>query len=244
MKVLHRGLVAASLALSALAYGSPACAAYTDLGQYNTDIRKARDDVKSRLEIHLKFLRDSYDEAIASKNEPMLRLGLKEKLNIAIHDYIAFSKDPNVNRDDAVRIGQALEALRIAILAGPEQVRKAILNEPAPKDVYSGKDRNDMKSQIVSAWKERYPGEEIVAIRFDRDQWERRRERNWIENGKYFQNVDVSTLTVRVIVRKDAETATIYGIHMQRDNDNPGKGAQVGRKGIFEPKDILLANVR
>jgi len=143
-----------------------------------------------------------------------------------------------------VRIGQALEALRVAILAGPEQVRKAILNEPAPKDVYSGKDRNDMKSQIVSAWKERYPGEEIVAIRFDRDQWERRRERNWIENGKYFQNVDVSTLTVRVIVRKDAETATIHGIHMQRDNDNPGKGAQVGRKGIFEPKDILLANVR
>ena len=114
MKVLHRGLVAASLALSALAYGGPACAAYTDLGQYNTDIRKARDDVKSRLEIHLKFLRDSYDEAIASKNEPMLRLGLKEKLNIAIHDYIAFSKDPNVNRDDAVRIGQALLALGVA----------------------------------------------------------------------------------------------------------------------------------
>ncbi len=45
MKVpLHRTGVAASLALSALAYGGPACAAYTDLGQYNTDIRKARDD--------------------------------------------------------------------------------------------------------------------------------------------------------------------------------------------------------
>lgn len=174
----------------------------------------------------------------------MLRLGLKEKLNVAIHDYVAFSKDPRANREDVVRIAETLEALRIAILAGPERVRKSILDEPAPKDVYSGKDRNEIRSLIASAWKERYPGEEIVAVRFDRDQWERRRERNWIESGKYFQNVDVSTLTVRVIVRKDGETATIHGIYVQRDNDNPGKGPQVGRKGTFAPKDILLASVR
>ncbi len=101
----------------------------------------------------------------------MLRLGLKVKLKTAIHT-VTVPTAPRRQWDDAVRIGQALEALRIAILAGPEQVRKAILNEPAPKDVYSGKDRNDMKSQIVSAWKERYLGEETVAIRFDRDQVE------------------------------------------------------------------------
>jgi hypothetical protein len=244
MKPSSRRAIFSSLAICALTIYTPVNAQYTDPAKYNTDLRKAKNDAKARLEIHLKFLRDKHDEAVANKNEDMLRLGLKEKLNVALHDFNAFRDDPKASRDDVVRIGTELERLRKAILESPNQVRQEILNQPAPKDNYSGKDKAELKAKIQEKWKERYPKDEIVAIRFDRDNWERKKSRNWVANGAYWQNVDVSTLTVRVIVKKDAETATIYGIYLQRDHDNPGKGVEVGQKGTFAPQDILLANVK
>lgn len=217
-------------------------AAYTDLAQYGDDLRLAKDDTKRRLEIHLMFLRDTSAKALAENND-MMWVGLKEKLNTAIHEYGAF-RDSGASMEDREKIGTELERLRKEILAGPEKVKKAILNQPAPKDVYKGKDKDAIKAKIKAAWKDREPGEEIIAIKFDKENWERKKTKNWVENGSYYQYVDVSTLTVRVIVKKDAETATIYGIYVQKDNDNPGKGIEVGRKGTFAPQDILLANVK
>lgn len=243
MNTFVRGIAAATFAVSLLAGVPTSQAAYTDLAKYTQDLRKAGNDLKARLELHLQFLHDKHAEAVAQKNEAMLSKGLKQMLNTAIHDFYALQKDPSADAEDTRRIGRELEKLRVAIVAGPEEVRKATLNEPPPKDVYAGKDKAELKSLVAARWKERYPGEDVVAIRFDKESWERVKNRNWVENGKYWQNVDVSTLTVRVIVRKDAETATIHGIYVQRDNDNPGKGAEVGRKGTFAPRDVLLALV-
>jgi len=239
-----KGLIlAVFVALASFCFSHAVHAAYTDLAKYRDDLRQAKNDTKRRLEIRLMYLRDVTAKALEN-NDEMLWVGLKEKLNEAIHEFIAYKKEPDSKREDQIKIGTELEALRKEILAGPEKVHKAIINKPAPQDIYKGSDKGAIKDKINAKWKERYPEDQIVSIRFDKENWERKKSKNWVTNGSYYQNVDVSTLTVRVIVKKDAETATIHGIYVQRDNDNPGKEVEIGRKGTFAPQDILLSNVK
>ncbi len=226
-----------------LTMGLPAFAAYTDLAKLVQDVRKAKDDHRQIVELYLRWLNDSMAKSLAENNDQPWR-GYAEKWKEAAASYKKLEADPKFDKAELERLKTEINKTGQAIKDGHAKVVNAKLNAPPPKDAYAGSDKKELIEKIKTAWKQNYPAEEIVAVRFPNADWERKKEKNWVENGKYYQNVDVSVLTAKVIVKKDADVGTIFGIYVQRDNDNPGKGVSIGRKGTFAPEDILLKNLK
>ena len=63
----------------------------------------------------------------------------------------------------------------------------------------------------------------------------------WVGDTK--KRYDISSMVVQVVVKTDAETATIHGLYVQV-NHHSSEALLVGTKdGGFEPRDMWLKNV-
>jgi len=111
-----------------------------------------------------------------------------------------------------------------------------------PAEAYNGADKADLKQKVQNKWKENYPGDQILGLRFLKTDWERRKEWNY-NNGTWY-HYDNSVLLVYVVIKKSAELATVYPAYVNKDNQSGAItiGAQT-KGGSYSHQDMLMKNV-
>ena len=89
-----------------------------------------------------------------------------------------------------------------------------------PPNLYKGSDKAELEKKIAADWKAAHPKDEVLSIRFHQPDWTRRTESRYDENFNRWYPIDVSTMEVNVIVKKNAETAEIFMSVLQKDHLN------------------------
>jgi len=110
----------------------------------------------------------------------------------------------------------------------------------APGDKYSGSDKSNLMTMIRKEWEKLYPEDDIMAIRFPANNWNRSTSWKWNNSGWY--KVDTSALVVKVVVKTEKEIATIYPAYINKNHlkgDSLNVGAQTKGHGYVTQKMLV-----
>jgi len=144
---------------------------------------------------------------------------------------------------DTSKVTAAIASSKSAIeKLSTEYSTKSAATFRLPAEVYNGGDKADLKQKVQSKWKENYPGDQILGLRFLKSDWERRKEWNY-NNGTWY-HYDNSVLLVYVVIKKSAELATVYPAYVNKNNQTGAItiGAQT-KGGSYSHQDMLMKNV-
>ena len=112
----------------------------------------------------------------------------------------------------------------------------------APDEKYQGSDRAALESELRAAWKKAWPDDEILAVRFHMQDFNRSVEWNWVGDG--WKKSDTSVLCVTVIVKTSSTEATQYPAYVNLDNLSNSKKIGVDTKGsAYVQRKMLVANL-
>ncbi len=89
-----------------------------------------------------------------------------------------------------------------------------------PPNIYKGSDKAELEKQIIRDWKSAHLEDEILGVRFHQPEWKRRTEKRYDDNFHKWYKIDVSTMEVNVVVKKDGQTAEIFMCILQKDHLN------------------------
>lgn len=144
---------------------------------------------------------------------------------------------------DAAKAKAAVEAAKAAVAQlSDEYSRKAAAAFRLPAEAYGGADKAKLKGQLLAKWKELYPADQVLGVRFLKSDWERRKESNWNQGSWY--HYDNSVLLVYVVIRKSAELATVYPAYINKNNQTGAITIGAGTKGnSYSHQDMLMKNV-
>jgi hypothetical protein len=95
--------------------------------------------------------------------------------------------------------------------------------EEAPEDSYDGSDADDLKDIVREDYEKNYKEDEVLDVRIQMDDWERRKEERWHDINRAYYEVDISTLQALVFVRKDADNAYIIPFDFTKDHADGDK---------------------
>jgi hypothetical protein len=214
----------------------------TDLAAHGAARRKAGKDAAARAAVTLDFVLAVAKKAKADMNPDMFP-GIKEKLSLAAADVVELKKEKGAEDPEVVRMVERVKATLTEVQGIIDYIKANKLGSVAmPADVYSGSDKNQIKTAITEAWKQRYPSDKILKVCLPKTSWERKKTEEKV--GSEWKRYDISSMVVKVIVDKDAETATIHTVYVQI-NHHTNEELQVGQKGAgFFPEDMAKKNVK
>jgi hypothetical protein len=122
-----------------------------------------------------------------------------------------------------------------------EYRRIAAVKYRLPPEKYSGSDKAKLKKMVLDKWKELYPGDKVLGVRFHMGEWQRKKESNF-NNGTWY-HYDNSVLAVLVAVKTSAELATVYPAYLNKNNQGGAMTVGAGTKGDgYVQNDMLLKN--
>ena len=111
-----------------------------------------------------------------------------------------------------------------------------------PPERYTGGDKSDLKKRILATWKELYPDDKVLGVRFHREAWERKKESNY-NNGTWY-HYDNSVLVAYVVVKTSSDLATVYPAYVNKNNQSEALKIGADTKGkSYVQDDMLLKNV-
>ena len=229
--------IACSIACSSVVWaGGP-----TDPGTLIDARRNARDNAGQRASVTI-----DYALALAREAKANMSLdkapGIKEKLNLAATDVKELRNAKGPDDPEVVRLIQRLKDTATEVQDIFDYVHEnKLASVKMPVDVYAGGDKAKIRTAVLAAWASNYPDEKVAAVRFPNAKWERRKTEEKV--GSEWKKYDISSMSVRVIVEKDAERMTIHGIILQI-NHHKSEELQVGRKGTFKPEDMARKNFK
>ncbi len=144
---------------------------------------------------------------------------------------------------EAAKSKASLEAAMAQVARLSEQYSaKAAAAFRLPAEAYQGGDKGRLKGQLLAKWKELYPSDQVLGVRFLKGDWERRKESNY-NNGTWY-HYDNSVLLVYVVIRKSAELATVYPAYLNKNNQTGAITIGAGTKGnAYSHQDMLMKNV-
>lgn len=144
---------------------------------------------------------------------------------------------------DAASAKASLEAAKAQVARLSDQYSaKAAAAFRLPPEAYGGADKAHLKGLVLAKWKEHYPADQVLGVRFLKGDWERRKESNW-NNGSWY-HYDNSVLLVYVVVRKSAELATVYPAYINKNNQTGAIAIGAQTKGnSYSHQDMLMKNV-
>lgn len=120
--------------------------------------------------------------------------------------------------------------------------RKAAAAFRLPPEAYNGGDKSTFRQQVTAKWKENYPGDQVLGIRFLKADWERKKESTY-NNGTWY-HYDNSVLLVYVVIKKSAELATAYPAYINKNNQSGAITIGAQTKGnAYSHSDMLMKNV-
>ncbi|CAN5499266.1 hypothetical protein BH11PSE11_BH11PSE11_13450 [soil metagenome] len=144
---------------------------------------------------------------------------------------------------DSAKANSAIANAKAAVESLSEQYStKAAASFRLPAETYNGGDKSRLRDQIVAKWKENYPGDQVLGVRFLKPDWERRKESNY-NNGSWY-HYDNSVLLAYVVIKKSGELATVYPAYVNKNNQSGAItiGAQT-KGGSYSHQDMLMKHV-
>lgn len=133
----------------------------------------------------------------------------------------------NARRQQMLKDRQAERAAKMAFTVSNP---KEIATEATPEDLYSGADKAALRQLIASAWKEAYPKDEVMGIRFVAKEWQANKNVHRNAAGKVLYVNDKAVLLVSVVVKTSPEIATIFPAYINKDNQTGALNAGVHTK--------------
>jgi hypothetical protein len=121
-------------------------------------------------------------------------------------------------KDPANKAFEAQISKKIGRISEISKKLGALDSIATPPDTYKDSDKADLTKKIKQEWKSRYPKDEIVGIRFAQPSWTKRKERRYNSVNKAWYPLDISTLEVKLITKKDADTLYINPIFLLKDH--------------------------
>ena len=113
-----------------------------------------------------------------------------------------------------------------------------------PKDRYQAKDRKKIEDVVHMEWKSRWPNDEIIAIRFPKDEWKEERfavtDKPFKSKKGFKSEFNVSSLQVTVLIRQTGKIPTGYRAYYVRNLRNWSESARVETKGS-PSEDYLIS---
>lgn len=123
---------------------------------------------------------------------------------------------------------------------------KTLADKSAPKDVYSGSDKSKYYKMIMSSWKETWPEDKILGLRFPNAEFKQTiNEKRWDSNKKAWNYVKKSVLVAKIVVQVSPKLAAIYPAYINRDDLSGAVNAGVNTKGSeYIVELMLISNFR
>jgi hypothetical protein len=129
----------------------------------------------------------------------------------------------------ARRLEQAKKTVKLAEATLEQEILEA---NRAPKEIYQGADKADLRKRITSAWKKAYPNEKVLAVIFHKETWKRNDKITWNKILKVWEHSDWSYLPTSVVTKTNDTIATIYVAYINRNNlENGALSAGVSTRG-------------
>jgi hypothetical protein len=189
-----------------------------NFGMYESRIEAFKRDAPGQVAKHLDEAEKMSDEAVAQKKPLYFTGGVPQRMRwaaeklpvIAVVDPEAAK--PLQARYDSIKasLPQKEAALRNEIIAA---------NEP-PKDNYSGPDKAQLVELAKSAWTEKHPDAQVVAVRIPGQQW--KRDTRWtLRSGTLdWEKTDRSKLQAQLLVRSasDPKLLEVHVVDLIKDH--------------------------
>lgn len=186
------------------------------------------------------------EKAAAEKKPAFFTGGVKQKLDEAkARIEVCASLLP---ADDArmIAMNESLAAARSKCDSLAGTLKAEILAAArAPKDEYEGGDKGEHEKAIRAAWGAKYPDDEIVAVRFHMEKFDRNTKWSWQSADSSWNKSDMSVLCVTVIVKTSDDIATMYPAYVNVDHLSDKTTYGVDTKGgAYVVEEMLLANLK
>lgn len=122
---------------------------------------------------------------------------------------------------------------------------KNIATESMPADVYEGSDKAKLKELVLNAWKNEYPKDDIMGVRFIAKDWKSNENVHYSAAEKNFYVNDKAALVVSVIIKTSPEVATIFPAYINKDNKTGAMNAGVQTKtNEYVVKQMMVVNYK
>jgi len=120
---------------------------------------------------------------------------------------------------------------------------KTLAEKSPPKDVYSSSDKSKYSKMIMSAWKETWPEDKILGLRFPNAEFKQTfNEKRWDSNKKAWYYVKKSALAAKMVVQVSPMLAAIYPAYINRDDLSGEVNAGVSTKGSEYIIELMLVS--
>jgi hypothetical protein len=171
--------------------------------------------------------------------------GPAQRIGNARKELEAYIKLKGENDPEVARLRKA-----IAAAAGQLEQKGAALKaeqlaaRKMPVDVYTGSDKAAIKAQMLAHWKQKYPQDKVLGIRFFETNWTR--ETNWKTNATSIYKSDYSWLPAKVVVQTSGEIATLYPIFANKQHQSGNKMVISDDRGGagYAVSEMLMKNVK
>lgn len=122
---------------------------------------------------------------------------------------------------------------------------QAFSSVTAPKEIYTGADKEKFRKMIKDGWQKAWPNDEILAIRFHENQWEHRKSKQWNDTVNEWMYNDITELSTAVVVKITGKIAAVYPAYVSKDNLKGGEvSVGVHTKAGYVVKYLPVANVK
>lgn len=187
------------------------------------------------------------DKGASEKNSNYFgaNAGPAQRIGSARRELEAYIKLKGEADPEVARLRRAIDAA-----AGQLEQKGAALKaeqlaaRKMPVDVYSGSDKTAIKQQMLAHWKQKYPQDKVLGIRFFETSWTR--ETNWKTNATSIYKSDYSWLPAKVVVQTNGEIATLYPIFANKQHQKENKMVISDDRGggAYTVSEMLLKNVK
>ena len=184
------------------------------------------------------------EEAAAAKKPDFFNGAVAQQMDQARRNVEAYAAAVGVDDPRTAKLRAGLAETEKKIEALRSTLRQEILaSTKCPPDAYKGADKATLKGLVEAEWKQIYPKDQVLAVRFVTPEWNRKSGASWSAAWKSWQNYDRSEMQVRVIVRTDAKLATVYWVYITKDHMSKDLVKVDARTKGGGSDEMLLANV-
>jgi hypothetical protein len=185
------------------------------------------------------------DEAAKNKKPAFFTGGVKQKLDEAQGMMKVCRAFLKADDKRMIALETAYAKTKKATDAQAASLKELITAEMrAPADNYSGDDKKAIEKEILDAWKEKWPKDKVLGLRFHMKQFDRRVEWTYYEASSTWKKSDVSVLCITVIVQTSDTIATMYPSYVNLDNISSKRTLGVDTKGgIYVNEEMLVKNL-
>ncbi|MCK5683888.1 hypothetical protein KAJ27_07200 [bacterium] len=188
------------------------------------------------------------DQAIREKRTAWFKGGLNQKLSIAGEKIEIFASVEGENSPKVKELRSKFELLKKTVENARGNLSNGLLeSQKMPEDKYSGNDKQEILTQAVEKWENKYSSLKVLSKGISMRKWDRKTEwrKESLDPTKKYK-VDFSEIQVWILVKTSEEIASSYIVELSKDHmkNDTFKVYVPDINGNVFKTDMLLKNVK